>query len=206
LAWSEKAEFDRAIEDYNEAIGRAPADDLAYAERGIAWRGKGEFDNALTDITEAIRLNPKNARYYRARGYTFYYRGDFSAAAADFEQALAIKAEMYAMLWRFLARERQGRDATTELAQNATGLSTTDWPYAVIEFYLGRRSKEGLHAAASSPDEQCEVQFYLGEWLLIQGDRSAGTAALKTAKQTCSKSAIEFEGAFYELKRISQQP
>jgi lipoprotein NlpI len=113
---------------------------------------------------------------------------------------------MYAMLWRFLARERQGRDATTELAQNATGLSTTDWPYAVIEFYLGRRSKEGLHAAASSPDEQCEVQFYLGEWLLIQGDRSAGTAALKTAKQTCSKSAIEFEGAFYELKRISQQP
>jgi hypothetical protein len=36
-------------------------------------------------------------------------------------------------------------------------LKSKGWPYAVIEFYLGRRTLDSMRDAASKPDEKCEA-------------------------------------------------
>jgi len=62
IAYAEKADYDRAIADYTEAIRLDPKLAEAYCSRGAAYgRGKSEYDKAIDDLTEAIRLNPKYA-------------------------------------------------------------------------------------------------------------------------------------------------
>jgi tetratricopeptide (TPR) repeat protein len=59
VAWSWKGEYDKAIEDYSEAIRINPEHATAYNNRGVAWSWKGEYDKAIVDCTEAIRLDPQ---------------------------------------------------------------------------------------------------------------------------------------------------
>jgi rhomboid protease GluP len=76
------------------------------------------------------------------------------------------------------------------------------WPFPVIEFYLGNRSAAEMMSAASTPSEQCEAQFYLGERHLLRGNRAAATTHLRVAASTCPKNFYEYHGATAELKRI----
>jgi lipoprotein NlpI len=81
-------------------------------------------------------------------------------------------------------------------------LKTKDWPYAVIDFYLGRRSLEEMRAAAEKPGQKCEVEFYVGEWHLLRGNSAEARSAVKVATDICPKSLIEYVGAVAELKRL----
>ena len=63
-AWVEKKEFDKAINDYNEAIRLDPTLALARFVRGDVWSAKKEYDKAIDDYTEAVRLDPKYALAY----------------------------------------------------------------------------------------------------------------------------------------------
>jgi len=108
------------------------------------------------------------------------------------------------MLWRFLARGRAGEDGTSELSANAARLKTKDWPYAVLDFYLGRRSLEAMRAAAAKPDEKCEAAFYAGEWHLLRSSKMDAKAALQVAVDTCPKSFFEYYGAVAELGRLEK--
>ena len=53
--------MDRAMADYDRAIGFDPSFALAYYNRGTAWRNRNEFDRALADLNESIRLDPNYA-------------------------------------------------------------------------------------------------------------------------------------------------
>ena len=60
--------YDRAIEDYNEALRLKPDFAQAFSDRGAAWYFKGEYSKAIADYDEAIRIDPNNARTYTNRG------------------------------------------------------------------------------------------------------------------------------------------
>ena len=51
-----KGEYDRGIEDYNEAIRLRPTCAATYLNRGYAYHNKGDYDNALKDYDNAVRL------------------------------------------------------------------------------------------------------------------------------------------------------
>src|SRR4051794_575763 len=51
-------DVERAIKDYDAAIGLDPKVVRAYNARARAYTMKGEFDRAITDLDEAIRLDP----------------------------------------------------------------------------------------------------------------------------------------------------
>jgi lipoprotein NlpI len=108
-------------------------------------------------------------------------------------------------LWLYLARTRAGdQSAATELAANAQRLKPADWPYAVVELYLGHSTPEATLAAPGKPDERCEAQFYIGAWQLMRADRPAAIESLKTAVSTCPKDFVEATDARAELKRLGQ--
>ena len=167
---------------------------------------KGDYQAAIADYDESIRIDPKDIDGYRARGFANFYAANYGAAVPDLARAVADKpADAYPALWLFIARTRAGdQTAAAELATNARALKPTDWPYAVVELYLGRRTLEATLAAPTKPDDRCEAQFYVGEWQLLRAERAAAIEALRTAAQTCPKDFVEFADAQAELKRLGQ--
>jgi lipoprotein NlpI len=143
-----------------------------------------------------------DADAYRSRGYDYFGKGDFASAGADFDRTLALRIDSYPMLWRFLATGRGGKDGSAELTAKAAQLKSKDWPYPVVEFYIGRRSMEELASAAATADQRCEMQFYLGEWHLLQHQSIEAAAELRKAADSCPKDFIERAGAMAELKRL----
>ena len=49
-------------------------------------------------------------------------------------------------------------------AKAAAKLKPDDWPYPIVDLYLGRKSLQAVEAAATKPEQRCEAQFYIGEW------------------------------------------
>jgi lipoprotein NlpI len=202
-AWYIKGDLDRAIADYSEAIRLDPKAIEPYNNRGLAWRDKGDSDRAIADLTEAIRRYPNYIDAYGNRGLTYFYKGDFGRAAVDFLHYNNLASNAYTMLWRYLALGRLGQDGAGELAANAARLNNKDWPYPVIDFYLGKVSLDALTSAATTPAEHCHLAFYTGEWRLLRSQPMEAKLALQHAVDICPKVSALYEGAVAELKLLS---
>jgi tetratricopeptide (TPR) repeat protein len=85
-----RGRYDRAIDDFSEALRLDPANALAYFGRAAAFNAKGDFDTALADSTEAVRLAPQLADAYCERGYAYRHRGQLDQAIADCTRAIQL--------------------------------------------------------------------------------------------------------------------
>jgi len=94
-----KGDYDKALEDYNQAIKLDSNLSEIYVLRGEAYFGKGDYDNAFADFSKAITLNPNNSLAYLGRGHIQAYhnrgiihssKGDYDKAIEDFNQALKL--------------------------------------------------------------------------------------------------------------------
>src|SRR5262249_13516832 len=104
--------------------------------------------------------------------------------------------------WGYLSAARAGTaNIDGRLKRGVAG--GVDWPKPVIELLLGSRTAEATIAAANTPAQQCEAQFYVGEWKLLRGDKTGAAAALQAAADSCPRRFTEYKGAQAELKRLS---
>ena len=55
IAYADLGQYQRAIEDYNEAIRLKPDYAMAYSNRGIAYSKLGQYQRAIEDYNKAIR-------------------------------------------------------------------------------------------------------------------------------------------------------
>jgi tetratricopeptide (TPR) repeat protein len=85
-----KAEYDRAVQDFNEAIRLYPTYPALYNGRGNALTGKAEFDRAMKDFDEAIRQNPNYFNAYEGRAKVWFEKGDLDRAIADSDEAIRL--------------------------------------------------------------------------------------------------------------------
>ena len=58
VGYYSKGDYDRAVQDTNQAILLNPIEPSFYYTRGLAYKKKGDFDRAIQDFNEAIRLDP----------------------------------------------------------------------------------------------------------------------------------------------------
>jgi lipoprotein NlpI len=194
---------DKAMADFNQAIELNDKSTLAYIGRGGAWVAKGNADAALPDFSKVIELAPKNATAWFDRGAAYFAKGENARAAADFKQVLALDpGNAYAALWLYIARVRAGDgDAgKAELLSNAVKPFRTAWPWPVAQLFLDAKDAKATLAAAKSPGEQCEAQFYLGEDRLLKNARDEALPYLREAAATCPKNFSEYFQALNELK------
>ena len=89
-AYMRKADYDRAIQDYGDAIRLNPNDASAYSDRGNAYFYKGDYDRAIQNHDDAIRLNPNFASAYTGRGGAYFVKGDRERAIQDFNEAIRL--------------------------------------------------------------------------------------------------------------------
>ena len=166
--------------------------------------GNASIHRPTADAARAVEIAPANASYVRQLGLAKFNKGDFKNAAADLLHSIEMHDDAYAMLFHYLARSRAGETADSDLEASAGRLKDRNWPYAVIELYLGKRSLSATLDAADKPNERCEVEFYIGQWHIVKGDPAAAAAPLKTAVESCPKAFIEYASAVNELKRLKR--
>jgi tetratricopeptide (TPR) repeat protein len=200
-----KGDKEQALADYEAAIKADPASGLAYNARGDFYRAQGDYQHALADYDQAVEKQPNDLTAYGSRALVRFYQGDFAKAADDLKRvAAAQQANAYPMLLLYLARARDGRkDARDELAGATSKLNKADWPYPVVELFLGKKTPPALEGAAAKPEQRCEAQFYIGEWQLTRDAKPAAQKALQAAVDSCPKDFVEYHGAVEELKRLN---
>ena len=59
VGYYEKGQYDRAIQDYDQAIKFDPKYALAFNNRCAVYHKKREYDRAIQECNQAIKLNPK---------------------------------------------------------------------------------------------------------------------------------------------------
>lgn len=92
--------YDRAIEDFNEAIRISPSPISAWFNwRGQTYGMKGAYDLAIDDFSRTIRLEPKYAAALFNRGQTYRAKGAYDLAIRDFNDAIRLNPE-YATAYR----------------------------------------------------------------------------------------------------------
>src|SRR5512146_2084087 len=96
-AYSEKGDYDRAIEDYDLAIKFNPSYDKPFNNRGVAYQKKGDYDRAIKDFDEAIKLNPKYGRAFANRAETYQKKNDFERATQDYDDAIRLEPNLEAI-------------------------------------------------------------------------------------------------------------
>jgi Flp pilus assembly protein TadD len=70
LAYLQQAKYNKAIKDFNEAIGLDPNLARGFDNRGLAYSRMGDHANAIKDFNEAIRLDPRDPVPLNNRGVT----------------------------------------------------------------------------------------------------------------------------------------
>lgn len=86
-AWSDRGEYARAMQDFDEAIKLDPNYPDALNSRALAWRGLGQNERAMADFDLAIKLDPNYAIALFNRGLTEQALGRPDAAEKDFARA-----------------------------------------------------------------------------------------------------------------------
>jgi tetratricopeptide (TPR) repeat protein len=99
--------YDRAIDDYNEAIRLDPAYAIGFNNRGLAYQRKGQIDRAIDDYNEAIRLNPAYALAFANRATARQIKGRVDLAIEDSGKAIGLNRRLAAA---FFARANAYRD------------------------------------------------------------------------------------------------
>jgi tetratricopeptide (TPR) repeat protein len=201
--YAQKGEYDRAMPDLNRAIELSPNNYNSYFNRGVTLEDMGANDAALADYNRAIELAPTMPKPHRARGFLFYGRGDYARASSDLLRAAERHDDPYTHIFRYLALTRQGENAVAELARNAARLTASTWPSAMIDLYLGKQTPDATLGTASTPEERCEAQFYLGQWAILQKRVAEAEAPLRKAAETCPKTFPEYKIAQADLNRLS---
>ena len=196
----------RLIVACSEVIRNEPNAAWAYLNRGIAHGAGGDTTRELADYNKAIELDPKLANAYQNRGLIAFNNGEFATAAADFAKTVDLNGDAYAILFLHLAKARGGETAAAELEANAAKLKAGNWPYPVAELLLGKKLPTAVLTAATTREQKCEAQFYIGEFHAIANDKAAAEKPLRLAAGLCAKDAVEFTAAIAELKRLGFGP
>lgn len=146
IEWAAKGAHDRAIADYDAAIGLDPKYSDAIYNRGHAWALKGDPDRAIADYDAVLRLNPKDPAAHAARATELMVKGDFSRAVTGYDTALALNPKAAGALLgrgraRFYSGDYQNAAADLERAFRAEPNN-----YSALWLYLARKRGNTVNA------------------------------------------------------------
>jgi tetratricopeptide (TPR) repeat protein len=107
-------QYQKAIEDFSEALELTPDDQVIYERRAYAEMGLHDYDRALADYSELIKRKPNEVRYLLYRSYIYEVKGDVANCIADCDKVLQMQHD------NAEAKARKQRMQTLQSQQAAT--------------------------------------------------------------------------------------
>jgi tetratricopeptide (TPR) repeat protein len=93
-AYATKADYNRAIQDFDQSINLNPNYAKPFNNRGVAYLRKGEFDPAIAAFDQAIKLNPDYSEAFANRAEAYLKQYKYDRAVRDFDDAIRIAPDM----------------------------------------------------------------------------------------------------------------
>ncbi len=200
--YRKQGQFEKAIVEYQAAISINPKRAVDHSDLAEAYMLTGQYELAIASASRSIGLdNDRSAAFY-ARGLSAFYVGDYRAAAADLRRAVDLRTQAYSIIYRYLARARAGEMSTDELQADAGRLTSTTWPYSVIEMLMGKRTPEATLSGASGASELCDAHYFGAQYHQLRDNQGEHAAGLRNAADACPSGDYEFMGVRAELARI----
>ena len=184
-AFEQEGLFEKAIEEYTQAIIIKPEMVKAYIGRAWSHLSRGNYTKAIRNYGQAIRLKPSSADAYFGRGWAHEKAGDANQAIRDYSEAIRLgKNSSQAYFSRGIL----------QFYRNSTGMAADDFsavlqqgskqlrPYALIWMYLsqarsGIDGRESLRTYGANMDlttwPGILVSYYLGD---VTSDRVLSAA------------------------------
>jgi len=213
FAYFKKSDYDRAIHDFDRAIGLQSTLATALIGRADAYQAMRQYERALADYEAAAQLD-STFHLERAKGFLLFYLGRMSQSAETFERYMkSDPADVRVVLFRYLAEAKISnvQGAARELEAEAAKLKQIGWPAPIIDFHLGKIDEKAMLAAADDPDPKikkektCVANFHAGEQRLFRAYISGAITLLRAAAKDCPSQLYESHGASTELQRLGQK-
>lgn len=90
IARAAKSEHQAALEDFDKAIGRDPANDSAFFQAGVVYDELGQYDKAIRAYDNVLRLVPTDAAALNNRCWARVLSFDAAWALPDCEESLRL--------------------------------------------------------------------------------------------------------------------
>jgi tetratricopeptide (TPR) repeat protein len=94
VAFSNKQDHDRAIDDYDHAIKINSRYTLVYHNRGISFHQKGDEKRAIDDYNHALALDPKFVNAYLDRARAYRASHDYDKAIQDVDAVVRLDPKL----------------------------------------------------------------------------------------------------------------
>lgn len=113
-AYYQKDQFDKAVEDYDQALQHNPDYAWAFYNRGQSLRELGQYSRAVADQSEAIRLDPSDGEYHSDRALAYQCLGEFDRAIADFEAYFKLSGSQSVKTWQEYLKQAEFYDSAID--------------------------------------------------------------------------------------------
>jgi tetratricopeptide (TPR) repeat protein len=109
LAFFAKRDYERAIQDYDQAINLESRYSDAFDDRCWTLMVIDKLDNAVKDCKEALRLRPGSAPTLNSLAFVYLKQGKLDDAIATYSAALQINPKSaYSLYGRGMAKLKKG--------------------------------------------------------------------------------------------------
>ena len=140
-AYDDQGAYERALEDYGQALAINPLDAEAHNGRGTTFTALGQYDRAIADFDQAVQINPTSAPTFGNRCFAKALLGQLDAALADCNEALRLKPGSAALASRAFVHLKARRIDAAIADYNAHLARRPEDPYALYARGLARSLK-----------------------------------------------------------------
>ena len=92
VAYVALLDYDRALQDFGEAIRADATFARAFANRGAVYGAKQDFDRAIDDFSRVLALEPRSAHAFADRAGMHRLNGQHDEAIRDYSEAIRLDA------------------------------------------------------------------------------------------------------------------
>jgi lipoprotein NlpI len=91
LAYYNQKDYERAVQDYDQAIRLGLIDADLFYRRGLVYFENNDYNRAIRDFDEALKLDADNAAAWYKRGWAYESKRDYDQAIRDYDRAISLQ-------------------------------------------------------------------------------------------------------------------
>jgi len=204
LAYTGIGDFEQARLEVKRAL--LTKDDPVYYEK------LAEIEITLGDLDAAKTALERGRKLDSWRHSLILLAANYFTGAMDHAegQGAVVPDDTNAALWNAVLRRARGdkEGAAQILSSTRLEIGKRDWPSPIFDALLGKLSAAKARAAAKTKPNAlefqrlCKLNFFLGEWAYLSGDKEGARAALKAAIDTRAYHLLEYAAAKARLANM----